>query len=221
MGLNVIVMGAPGAGKGTQAARFAAVRNLPKVSTGDILRDGVKAGDPVAFAAKLRMDAGELVDDATMIQIIRDRLGRPDTGRGFVLDGFPRTVGQAQALDELVVERNNGPLIVVDIVVPEDELVRRLAGRRICERCGTNAPQAAAATALCEQCGARLVQRADDNTAVVVERLSVYRRSTEPVVEFYRSRAAFCVVNGAQSQEHVARELDEVVDEAFAASSRS
>jgi adenylate kinase len=220
MGLNVIVMGAPGAGKGTQAARLAAVRCVPTISTGDILREGVKAGDRVALEAKSRMDAGELVDDATMIKIIRDRLWRPDTDPGFVLDGFPRTVGQARAFDELMAERNNGPLIIVDIVVPEAELVRRLASRRICERCGTNAPQSAPASAACEKCGGRMVQRTDDNTAVVLERLSVYRRSTEPVVEFYRDRAAFRVVNGAQPQEHVARELDAAVNEAFAESSR-
>ena len=220
MGLNVIVMGAPGAGKGTQAARLASKRCLPKISTGDILREGVKAGDPVALEAKSRMDAGKLVDDATMIRIIRDRLWRPDAEPGFVLDGFPRTVDQAKALDGLMVERNNGPLIVVDIVVPEEELVRRLAGRLICEGCGTNAPQAAPSTASCERCGGHLVQRADDSRGVVLERLVVYRRSTEPVVEFYRDRPAFRVVNGALTQEQVARELDTVVDEAFAASTR-
>jgi adenylate kinase len=155
-----------------------------------------------------------------MIRIIRDRLWRPDTERGFVLDGFPRTVDQAQALDQLMAERNNGPLIVVDIVVPEDELVRRLASRRICGKCGTTAPPAAPASASCDRCDGRLVQRTDDNTSVVLERLNVYHRSTEPVVDFYRNRAEFRAVNGAQPQELVARELDAVVDEAFTASSR-
>jgi len=220
MGLNVGVIGAPGAGKGTQAARFAAARGIPKISTGDMLRDGAKAGDPVALDAKSRMDRGELVDDAAMIRIVRDRLWRSDTDVGFVLDGFPRTVSQAQALDGLMAERNNGPLVVVDIVVPEDEVVRRLASRLICEACGANAAQAATESAVCERCGGRLGHRADDDTAVVRERLKVYHRSTEPVIEFYRQRATFCVVNGAQTQDQVAVALAGVVDEAVAAGTR-
>src|SRR6188472_1274033 len=114
MGLNVIMMGPPGAGKGTQAGRFARERGLLKISTGDILREAIKEGTPVALRAKELMDRGELVDDATMIDIVRERLGRPDAQRGFVLDGFPRTVAQAEALDRIVAERKNGPLIVVD-----------------------------------------------------------------------------------------------------------
>src|SRR5918992_5194644 len=136
MGLNVIMMGAPGAGKGTQAGRFARQRGLLKISTGDILREAVREGNPVALEAKARMDRGELIDDATMIAIVKDRLMRPDAKCGFVLDGFPRTVAQAQALDAIMRERNNGPLIVVDVDVPQQELVRRLAMRRICVRCG-------------------------------------------------------------------------------------
>ena len=118
MGLNVIMMGAPGAGKGTQAGRFARERGLPKISTGDMLREAIKAGHPVALEAKARMDRGELVDDDTIIAIVKDRLEQPDAGRGFVLDGFPRTVAQARALDEIMSQRNNGPLIVVDVMVP-------------------------------------------------------------------------------------------------------
>src|SRR5688572_29249118 len=137
MALNVIMLGAPGAGKGTQAERFARQRGLPKISTGDILRQGIKDQLPVALVAKAKMDRGELVDDETMVTIARERLARPDTNAGFVLDGFPRTVSQARSLDAIIKERGNGPLIVVDIVVPEEELVRRLAGRRICSKCGT------------------------------------------------------------------------------------
>ena len=120
MGLNVIMMGRPGRERARRRRGLPRARGLPKISTGDILREASRPGTAVALDAKSRMDAGELVDDATMIAIIRERLWRPDTEAGFVLDGFPRTVGQAQALDELMVERNNGPLIVVDIVVPED-----------------------------------------------------------------------------------------------------
>ncbi len=216
MGLNVIMMGAPGAGKGTQAGRFARERGLPKISTGDMLREAIKAGEPVALKAKERMDRGELADDATMIAIVRKRLQQPDAQAGFVLDGFPRTVAQARALDEIMDERNNGPLIVVDVMVPPEELVRRLATRRICVKCGTNAdPQGRRIS--CLKCGGRLEQRTDDNQEVVRERLDVYARETQPVLEFYRERATFRVVNGAQAAERVAQELDTMIDDAAAA----
>jgi adenylate kinase len=217
LALNVIMMGPPGAGKGTQAGRFARERGLLKISTGDILREGIKEQLPVALRAKELMDRGELVDDATMIAIVRERLLRPDAQPGFVLDGFPRTVGQAEALDRIVAERNNGPLIIVDVRVPEHELVLRLAGRLICGTCGANAePPKAGETALtrCAKCGGELVQRADDNKRVVLDRLKVYERATKPLVDFYRDRPTFRIVNGAQPQERVAHELDTVIDDA-------
>jgi adenylate kinase len=217
LALNVIMMGPPGAGKGTQAGRFARERGLLKISTGDILREGIKEQLPVALRAKELMDRGELVDDATMIAIVRERLLRPDAQPGFVLDGFPRTVGQAEALDRIVAERNNGPLIIVDVRVPEHELVRRLAGRLICGTCGANAePPKAGETAptRCAKCGGELVQRADDNERVVLDRLKVYERATKPLVDFYRERPTFRIVNGAQPQERVAHELDTVIDDA-------
>jgi adenylate kinase len=150
MGLNVIMMGPPGAGKGTQAGRFASDRGLSKISTGDILREAVRDGNPTALEAQARMDRGELVDDETMIKIVADRLARPDVRSGFVLDGFPRTVAQARALDELMDRLDFGPLIVVDVAVPDHELVRRLANRRICSGCGSNADPAGSDQA-CEQ----------------------------------------------------------------------
>ncbi len=218
MALNVIMMGPPGAGKGTQAERFARERGVPKISTGDILREGVKTSLPAAVEARARMDRGELVDDATMIEIVRNRLLQPDTTPGFVLDGFPRTVPQAKALDQLIDERGNGPLVVVDVVVPEKELVRRLAGRKICSKCGTNAePAESGAAGACGKCGGRLVQRTDDNEHVVAERLKVYMRSTQPLVEYYRERPTFRVVNGAQPLDRVAYELDTVIEDAAAA----
>jgi adenylate kinase len=219
LALNVIMMGPPGAGKGTQAGRFARERGLLKISTGDILREGIKAKSPVAMRAKELMDRGELVDDATMIAIVRERLMRPDAQCGFVLDGFPRTVPQAEALDTIVAERNNGPLVIVDVRVPEHELVRRLAGRLICGRCGANAEpskEGTPAADACAKCGGELVQRADDNEQVVRERLKVYERATKPLVDFYRDRPTFRIVNGAQLQERVAHELDTVIDDAAA-----
>jgi adenylate kinase len=215
--LNVIMMGPPGAGKGTQAGRFARERGLLKISTGDILREGARMGLPAALKAKERMDRGELVDDDTMIAIVRERLLQPDAQPGFVLDGFPRTVGQAEALDRIIAERDNGPLVIVDVRVPEQELVRRLAGRLICEKCGANAEpprDGSPAPAACGKCGGALVQRTDDSEQVVLERLKVYEQRTKPLVEFYRDRPTFRIVNGAQPQERVAHELDTVIDDA-------
>ena len=209
MGLNVIMMGAPGAGKGTQAGRFARERGLPTISTGDMLREAIKEKNPVALEAQAGMDRGELVDDDTIIAIVRDRLSKPDTRPGFVLDGFPRTVGQARALDVIMDERGRGPLVVVDVVVPEQELVRRLGSRRICSRCGANADPGATA---CTKCGGEFVVRADDDAQVVLERLKVYERATRPVLEYYRARPTFRMVNGAQAPEQVAHDVDSAID---------
>ena len=213
--MNVIMMGPPGAGKGTQAARFARERGLPKISTGDILREAIKERNPTALEAKARMDRGELVADETIIAIVEDRLARPDAQEGFVLDGFPRTVAQARALDELMERLESGPLIVVDVAVPEQELVRRLANRRICSGCGTNAEPMDVHT--CAQCGGHLVQRPDDDQGVVLERLKIYQQSTKPVLEYYRRRPTFRVVNGAQPPERVAVDLNAMIDDAAAA----
>jgi adenylate kinase len=219
MGLNVIMLGAPGAGKGTQADVLASKRRLPKISTGDILRQGIKDQLPVAMVAKAKMDRGELVDDDTMIAIVRERLSRPDVNEGFILDGFPRTVDQARALDRLIEELGKGPLLVVDLVVPEEDLVRRLAGRRICSKCGENAGPDDGPT--CRRCGGELTQRPDDREEVVRERLNVYTRSTKPLVDFYRARPTFRTVNGAQAPDLVARELDLTIDDAASVGSRA
>jgi adenylate kinase len=217
VGLNVIMMGPPGAGKGTQAGRFARERGLLKISTGDILREAIKDKNPTALAAQAKMDRGELVDDATIIAIVAERLGRADARPGFVLDGFPRTVAQARALDELMARTANGPLIVIDVAVPEQELVRRLGSRRICGGCGDNADGVAETS--CGKCGGELIQRTDDDQSVVRERLKIYQTSTKPVLEYYRERPTFRVVNGAQPPERVAHELDTMIDDASSAMS--
>jgi adenylate kinase len=219
MALNIIMLGAPGAGKGTQADVLAAKRGLPKISTGDILRQGIKDQLPVAMIAKAKMDRGELVDDDTMIAIVRDRLSRPDVDAGLILDGFPRTVDQARALDRLMDDLGKGPLLVVELVVPEEDLVRRLAGRRICSKCGENAGVDDGPT--CRRCGGELTQRPDDREEVVRERLNVYARSTKPLVDFYRARPTFRTVNGAQAPDRVARELDATIDAAASVGSRA
>ena len=202
MAVNLIVLGPPGAGKGTQADRFARGRGIPKISTGDILREAVAARSELGLRAKSIMDRGELVGDDVVIAIVRERLERPDARNGFVLDGFPRTVAQAEALDAVMGGRD--PLIVVDIAVSEAELVRRLATRMVCERCGTNASPTSAA---CSTCGGRLIQRADDNEAVVRERLAVYRRQSRPLVEYYEARPTFRSIDGAQPADRVAQDL--------------
>ena len=243
MALNLIMLGPPGAGKGTQAERFARMRGIPKISTGDILREAVTTGTEVGQRAKTIMDRGELVSDDVMIKIVRERLERPDALGGFVLDGFPRTVRQAKALDTIMDGR--GPLIVVDIVVPEAELVRRLGTRMICADCGANAggfAEAAAGAAeaglaqaaavagpaperlatiraqtdplRCRRCGGLLVQRSDDNDTVVLERLKVYHRQREPLVEYYGARPTFRSINGAQGPDRVASDLAAAIEAA-------
>jgi adenylate kinase len=205
MSLNLLMLGPPGAGKGTQAERFARTRGIPRISTGDILREAVHAGTDVGQRARAIMDRGELVGDDVMIGIVRDRLERDDARSGFVLDGFPRTVAQAAALDEIMTGRD--PLIVIDMVVPEAELVRRLSTRLICDNCGVNAPIGDGASGVCARCGGKLVQRADDNDAVVRERLKVYHRQSEPLVEYYRPRPTFRSIDGAQPPDRVAADL--------------
>ena len=184
--VNVVMLGPPGAGKGTQAERLSRTRKVPKISTGDILREAVQGSTEIGGAAKATMEAGNLVGDDIMIAIVRDRLDRDDARCGFVLDGFPRTVVQASALDDMVEGR--GPVVVLDIVVPEDVLARRLSTRRICSKCGSNA--APDWTTACGKCGAALVTRVDDGIDIVRERLKVYHRQTKPLVEYYAKWAA-------------------------------
>ena len=234
------MLGPPGAGKGTQAERLARTRGIPKISTGDILRDAVSAGTEVGRRAKAIIDRGELVSDDVMIGIVKERLERADALAGFVLDGFPRTVPQAVALDAIMNGRD--PLIIVNVVVPEVELVRRLASRLICEDCGANAaikkesggigvdrmmsgaggsePEAVVARRAtteplrCRRCGGRLVQRSDDNVEVVRERLKVYHNQSKPLVEYYKRRPTFRSIDGAQSSDRVATDLVTAIGEA-------
>jgi adenylate kinase len=202
--LNLVFMGPPGAGKGTQAERFAREHGIPKISTGDILREAVAAGTDLGRQVKALMDRGDLVGDELIIGIVTDRLARPDTQRGFVLDGFPRTVPQAEALDRMLGGR--GPLIVVEIQVPDDELVRRVVSRRICSSCGRTVSafhDDAGAGETCASCGGRLVARSDDSESVARDRLKVYWRETHPLIAYYHKRPTYRTVNGEQAPERV------------------
>jgi adenylate kinase len=207
---NVIMLGPPGAGKGTQAERVARTRGIPRISTGDILRDAVHHHTAVGESVRAIMERGELVSDDVMIGIVTERLDREDVSPGFVLDGFPRTVAQAAALDRLMDGRD--PLIVLDIVVPESELARRLGTRMICEDCGTNATGKEPVAGRCGKCGGRLMQRADDNDAVVLERFKIYQSATKPLVEFYRDRPTFRSIDGAQTADSVTAALAAAIE---------
>jgi adenylate kinase len=220
MALNLVMLGAPGAGKGTQAERLAHARGIPRVSTGDILREAVHQGTDVGQRAKADMDRGELVSDELIIGIVRERLNQVDAANGFVLDGFPRNVAQAVALDDIMDGRS--PLIVIDIAVPEPELVRRLAFRLVCEDCGITADPGEghgpdAGTRRCHHCGGHLAQRSDDNEAVVRKRLKIYGHDTKPLIDYYRPRPTFRSIDGAQSADHVARDLAAAVEAAVGA----
>src|SRR5215475_9089484 len=222
---NVVLIGPPGSGKGTQAARLALALSVPAISTGDMLRRAVQSGSTLGLAVKAVMDRGELIQDAMMTEIVAARLGEPDTRSGFVLDGFPRTVDQAVALDSLLEHR--GDLIVVELAVTENAIIRRLSQRRVCERCGCNAdpgPSQAASSEVAGGrpafatvcgCGGALQQRSDDTEAVIRERLRTYERSTKPLVDFYRRRRALRAIDGTQAPELVTAQISQVIDAVF------
>lgn len=215
MALNLVMLGPPGAGKGTQAERFAREHGIPKVSTGDILREAVHSGSELGRAVKAAMERGELVGDDLIVGIVRERLGREDAAHGFVLDGFPRTVPQARALDELTAAR--GPVLVVEIQVPDEELVRRVRARRVCGDCGANADAfihgvhdvstQCRHTERCKAEGPRWVARSDDSESIVRDRLKVYWRETRPMIDYYSGRPSFRAIDGLQSPEQVREAL--------------
>jgi adenylate kinase len=203
---NIVLLGPPGAGKGTQAKRLAAALGVPHISTGDMFRAAAAAGTPLGRQAKQIMEQGLLMPDDLTIGIVRGRLAEDDCAPGFVLDGFPRTVAQAEALEEILGEQGRQPLLVLELDVPEDEVVARLSRRRVCPGCGTiGRAEVGAATVACPRCGAEMIQRGDDTEEAVRERLRVYREQTAPLTAFYQRGGALRRVVGMGEPEEITR----------------
>ncbi len=211
--MNLVLIGPPGAGKGTQAACVALSWGVPRISTGDILRRAIESGEPLGLAVAAAMTRGDLVSDEVMAELVSNRLAHPDARNGFVLDGFPRTVAQALALDTLVEGR--GQLAVVELSVPAAELLRRLSQRRVCSVCGTNAASSTPSSQSGCPCGGELVLRPDDDESVARERLAVYTRATGPVLEFYKARGALRTVNGNLPEAQVTERINLAIDPLF------
>ena len=202
MELNLVMLGPPGAGKGTQARQLRRRWNIPHISTGAMLREAVQAGTPLGREVAAILYWGVLFDDVVIPRVVTERLAQPDTKRGFLLDGFPRTIPQARALDEIVAGR--APLIIIEIVLSQAEVIRRLASRMVCAECGTNATGEGEA---CHDCGGPLVPRADDREQVVINRLEVYRNQTEPLVKYYGERPTYCRIDGARLPDDVTADI--------------
>jgi len=212
--MNVVLLGAPGAGKGTQAAKMVASFGLPHISTGDIFRKAVADGTPLGLEAKRYMDAGELVPDEVTIGIVKERLSQPDAANGFILDGFPRTVPQADALGAALGSMGTGLDAVVLVDVPRDALVDRLTARRQCRACGriyNVMGDMPADPAVCDVCGGEVYQRADDTVETVTNRLDVYDRNTSPLVEYYRDKGLLKPVDGDRDVDAVFADVAAIV----------
>ncbi|HWM27252.1 MAG TPA: adenylate kinase [Woeseiaceae bacterium] len=213
--MRVILFGAPGSGKGTQAKKLMQERNIPQISTGDMLRAAVAAKTDLGLKAQLIMDSGQLVSDDIMLGLIRERLQEPDTASGFVLDGFPRTLNQAAGLEELLDELGAPLDTAVLMDIDFDILMKRLTGRRTCSKTGKLlnihfSPQHEIDE--CRKAGGKLIQREDDNEKTIGERLDVYRRQTEPVVDYYRTRDKLKTIDADGSVDEVYQRLLEVLD---------
>lgn len=212
--MNLVLFGPPGAGKGTQGTVLAETRGLMKISTGDILRDAVRAGTTLGLEAKKFMDAGELVPDSVILGLVREAI--QDAGSGFIMDGFPRTMAQAEGVDAMLTEMQKGVDAVIILDVPGEALVQRLSGRRSCPNCGAvynvyfDKPKH---DEKCDRCQSELVQRADDKRDTVVRRLDVYKQQTAPIIEYYQKRGANVqFVDGDRDIDAVQRDILRILD---------
>jgi len=208
--MKIVLLGPPGAGKGTQAEVLVKKLLLPHISTGDMFRAAIKSNTPLGIEAKSYMDKGALVPDAITIGIIAERIQQDDCREGFLLDGFPRTVAQAEALDVLLQKKDSAIDAVLNISVPDEQLIARLTGRRICKACGTiyhllyNPPKS---EGICDACGGDLYQRSDDQEDTVRNRLSVYEAQTAPLIAYYQAQGLLHTINGDKPIPEVMRDL--------------
>jgi len=214
--MRLILLGPPGSGKGTQAAALVDRYGVPQISTGDLLRQERSAGTDLGTRAAAYMDRGELVPDELVLAMLRQRLQKPDCAKGFVLDGFPRTVPQAEALETILADLGVELDAVLDIEVPDDEIESRITGRRSCPDCNliyhvvTKPPKVAG---ICDKCGGRLVQRSDDSAETVRNRLRVYHEQTSPLIDFYRKRGNLHEIPGVGDPDEIAAAIRRVLDE--------
>lgn len=214
--MKLLIMGRPGAGKGTQAVNIKEYYNIPHISTGDMFRAALKNQTKLGLLAKTYMDRGELVPDEVTIGIVEERLLENDCKEGFLLDGFPRTINQAEALDKFL--KNNGIVLdaVLDVNVPVEILVRRMVGRRVCKTCGATYHvefNPSKTEGICDVCSQPLIQRADDNEETAVNRLSIYDEQTAPLLEFYSKQNILKTVNGDQPLDKVFEDIKAVLGE--------
>jgi adenylate kinase len=212
--MRLVLLGAPGAGKGTQAVNLSEKLGVPHISTGDIFRHNIKSGTPLGKMAKEYIDKGALVPDEVTIGIVKDRLSQDDCVKGYILDGFPRTIPQAESLDKVLAEMGVALDYAVDIFVKDSEIVRRLSGRRVCPECGMSyhinfgPPKK---DGVCDVCGAFLIQRNDDHEDTVLNRLKTYHSQTEPLIDFYKSKGKLLVVEGQDKISDTAIEMFKVL----------
>ena len=213
--MNLILLGPPGAGKGTQARKLQDERGLIQLSTGDMLRAAVKSGSEIGKKAKAIMDAGKLVSDDIMISMIEDRIGQPDCRKGFILDGFPRTAAQAEALDAMLSRKGLKLDHVIEMAVDEKALTDRVVGRYTCAKCGAgyhDSFQKPKVAGICDVCGGReFTRRADDNAETVRTRLEAYRKQTQPILPYYRAKGILKSVDGMAEIDEVGRQLGAIL----------